>query len=234
MSLDSFGFTPTESRVYEALLRLGPSTGYAVARSAGLARANAYQALDGIVRRGAARKSATIPARYAALSPNAVVAEIERAFRRDLTTLQDHLRRLPATAEGSVDVASHATWERYRDAVVRCVDAARQEVLAIGGPWEPALAAALTGAVARGLTVRAVWLGLPAPDGATVRAVDTAELRAYWSGLPVAVVADRAHALCGVVHEPGVGGGIETSHAAVVPFLRHLLRRELTGGASPG
>src|SRR5881396_935375 len=49
-----FGFTATESLVYSTLLRLGPATGYAVARAVRLARANAYGALDGLVSRGAA------------------------------------------------------------------------------------------------------------------------------------------------------------------------------------
>ena len=45
IDLTPFGFTPTESLVYEVLLTGGPGTGYAVARAAGLARANAYSAL---------------------------------------------------------------------------------------------------------------------------------------------------------------------------------------------
>ena len=38
LDLTPFGFTPTESRVYQVLLGDGPGTGYAIARSAGLAR----------------------------------------------------------------------------------------------------------------------------------------------------------------------------------------------------
>src|ERR687891_554380 len=55
VDLTPFGFTPTESLVYTALLRLGPSTGYAVARRARVARANAYAALEGLVEEGLAR-----------------------------------------------------------------------------------------------------------------------------------------------------------------------------------
>jgi hypothetical protein len=46
--LTPFGFTATESRLYSTLLHLGSATGYAVARAARLARANAYGALDGL------------------------------------------------------------------------------------------------------------------------------------------------------------------------------------------
>ena len=54
VDLTPFGFTPTESAVYAVLLTQGPGTGYAIARSAGLARANAYAALEGLVAKGAA------------------------------------------------------------------------------------------------------------------------------------------------------------------------------------
>lgn len=59
--------------MYGALLDLGPSTGYAVAGLAGLARANTYAALDGLVRRGAAHRSEGRPARYRAADPTALV-----------------------------------------------------------------------------------------------------------------------------------------------------------------
>lgn len=76
IDLTPFGFTPTESLAYATLLRLGPSTGYAVARSARLARANAYGALDGLVTRGAATRSPGRPARFRPIDPQALVAQL--------------------------------------------------------------------------------------------------------------------------------------------------------------
>ena len=64
LNLIPFGFTPTESLVYQVLLTTGPGTGYAIARAAGLARANAYSALEGLVAKGAARAEGTRPKRY--------------------------------------------------------------------------------------------------------------------------------------------------------------------------
>src|SRR5437016_398471 len=54
IDLTPFGFTTTESQVYGALLRLGPSTGYAVAHAVRIARANTYGALEGLAGRSAA------------------------------------------------------------------------------------------------------------------------------------------------------------------------------------
>src|SRR5438034_846225 len=62
LDLTPFGFTATESLAYAALLRLGPSTGYAVAHATRVARANTYGALEGLVTRTAARRRPTLPA----------------------------------------------------------------------------------------------------------------------------------------------------------------------------
>ena len=62
--------------MYRALLELGPSTGYAVARAAGYARANAYAALEGLLRRGAAQRGSGRPARYRATDPQSLLVQL--------------------------------------------------------------------------------------------------------------------------------------------------------------
>lgn len=231
-TLERFGFTPTETKVYEVLLRIGASTGYAVSKVAGLARANAYQALDGLVRRGAARRSATIPAKYAALAPEAVVGELERGMRRDLDTLQQSLRSLPRdSAVAQTAVTMLDDWAEFERSAVAAVSAAKDEVLAVAGPWAAGTLAAVAAATKRGLAVRALSLGEPTPPEIAVRVVAAQDLVSYWSGQPVIVVVDRGLALCGTL-TPEAGRGVMTTHGALVPFLRHLLRRELAGSPS--
>src|SRR5213594_596872 len=74
LDLTPFGFTATESLVYAALLRLGPSTGYAVSHATRVARANAYGALEGLVGRTAALRLGGRPVRYRAADPMALIA----------------------------------------------------------------------------------------------------------------------------------------------------------------
>jgi sugar-specific transcriptional regulator TrmB len=91
--LTPFGFTATESRLYATLLTLGSATGYAVARAARLARANAYGALDGLVARGGAIKTPGRPARYRAADPASLLARLAaqqgEAIERLSRALQD-------------------------------------------------------------------------------------------------------------------------------------------------
>jgi sugar-specific transcriptional regulator TrmB len=230
--LERFGFTPTETKSYQALLKLGPSTGYGVARELGIARANVYQALEALVRRGAARKAATIPSQYAAVSPASLVAELERGFHRDLVQLDESLRRLPRGPDETVsDLEVLATSNRLIARAAEAVSGASTEVLAVFGPWADGLGAALDAARARGAAIRAVSLGPSPLEGAIVRSVGEADLRSYWGGLPIAVVVDRTRTVFGVLTLGESASGFATGAAGAVPFLRHLLRRELAGGA---
>ena len=99
INLTHFGFTPTESLIYEVLLTGGPGTGYAIARSAGLARANAYSALEGLVAKGAARVDAGRPKRYRPETPAALIARISTDHGLALDRLSSDLEAVsvPAT-----------------------------------------------------------------------------------------------------------------------------------------
>ncbi len=101
LDLTPFGFTPTESLVYATLLRLGPSTGYAVARGARLARANAYGALEGLVSRGAATRTPppARPARYRPTDPQSLLAHLATLQGEALDRLGRELRNLSRPGE---------------------------------------------------------------------------------------------------------------------------------------
>jgi sugar-specific transcriptional regulator TrmB len=108
IDLTPFGFTPTESRVYEVLLSGGPGTGYAVARSAGLARANAYSALEGLVTKGAARTEDRQPRMFRAEPPASVLARIANTQGQALDQLSRALDGFGAPATLSIVELSSA------------------------------------------------------------------------------------------------------------------------------
>ncbi len=92
LDLTPFGFTATESRTYAALLRLGPSTGYAVAHATRMARANTYGALEGLVSRTAALRLPGRPARYRATDSAALIAQLAAEQGEALDRLSRSLR----------------------------------------------------------------------------------------------------------------------------------------------
>src|SRR5918994_4198952 len=97
IDLTHFGFTPTEGLVYQVLLTNGPGTGYALAREAGLARANAYSALEGLVSKGAARVEAGRPRRYRSESPAGLIARISNNHGVALERLSGELENISTT-----------------------------------------------------------------------------------------------------------------------------------------
>jgi len=88
IDLTPFGFTPTESTAYSALLAAGPSSGYALARALGIARANAYQALHGLVGKGAAVIADQEPLLFRSVQPAALLAQIAREQEHKLDVLE--------------------------------------------------------------------------------------------------------------------------------------------------
>jgi sugar-specific transcriptional regulator TrmB len=94
LDLTPFGFTPTESASYQALLELGPSSGYAVAKYLSIARANAYQALDALVTKGTATLGSGAPRSYRAVSPGGLLALLTHAEATKLDRLEAQLAAL--------------------------------------------------------------------------------------------------------------------------------------------
>lgn len=145
LDLTPFGFTPTESLAYRTLLELGPSSGYAVARALSIARANAYQALDGLVAKGTAVLAGDgSPRRYRAIQPRTVFTRIVDAETRKLDALEQQLAEQPV---GGADPVTYLRGERaLSDLVVRSIIRADGAVRCLAGSerlgsWAPAIRA---------------------------------------------------------------------------------------------
>lgn len=102
VDLTDFGFTPTESQAYAALLRSGPSSGYAVAKQMSVARANAYQALNGLVAKAAAVEIEHDPRVFRAVAPSALLAHITREQAAQLDRLERAMAELSQAGEPAI------------------------------------------------------------------------------------------------------------------------------------
>ena len=139
LDLTPFGFTRTEGLAYERLLSLGPSSGYAVAKSLAIARANTYQALDGLVTKGAAMLAREEPKTYRAVSPNMLHALISQRHVRELEDLEISLNQL-GTGE-AVSLREFAGPREFGQLILRAATRAEDTVLFLG-PSSAAVAAA--------------------------------------------------------------------------------------------
>ncbi len=192
LDLTRFGFTPTEGLIYEVLLANGPGTGYALARAAGLARANAYSALAGLVSKGAARVDGGRPKQYRPEPPATLIARISNDHGHALERLSAELAA--ATVPGTPTVveldSARAVLQLITQNVARA--AGRVALLAPADAY-PLLAPALRRPVSAGVPV-ALYSATPIQlDFARVEVIPDPADR--WPGMPVISVVDDASAL---------------------------------------
>ncbi len=192
IDLTPFGFTPTESLIYEVLLTGGPGTGYTVARAAGLARANVYAALEGLVTKGAARVEEGRPRQFRPEPPATLIARLVGRQGEAIDHLTAALATLAApetptlveltSARGAVQLMGHE------------IARAKTRVELLAPPdgclaLAPHLRRAATAGVA--LTVAST---APVPLGSIAVELITAP---SWPGEPVLLIVDDRAALIG-------------------------------------
>jgi sugar-specific transcriptional regulator TrmB len=191
LDLTSFGFTPTESLVYEVLLKTGAGTGYALAREAGLARANAYSALEGLVSKGAARVETGRPRRYRPEPPAGLIARIANNHGLALERLSNELENIPPASSPSVaEIESgRGVLQLLTQGVTR---ASRSVELLVPPDAYPLLAPALRRPYAANIPV-SLWSTSPVDlDFAPVGVV---AYQASWPGMPILAVFDSNSAI---------------------------------------
>lgn len=192
LDLTRFGFTPTESLVYEVLLTGGPGTGYAIARSAGLARANAYSALEGLVTKGAARVEGGRPKRYRPEPPAALVARISTDHGQAMDRLSRELEAI--SVPGTQTLVEVESGRAVLQLITHDVARAAVSVVLLAPPDAyPLLAPALRRPVSAGLPVTLCSTGPVELGFAPVELV--AQSDHGWPGMPIIAVVDDRTAL---------------------------------------
>ena len=212
IDLTPFGFTPTESLVYHVLLTEGPGTGYAIARTAGLARANAYSALEGLVTKGAARVDGGRPKRYRPESPAALVARISNDHGQALERLSRELETasVPETETLVELVSSRALLQLITHDVAR---AGRSVGLLAPPDAYPLLAPALRRPFAAGVPLQLAATG---PVDLGFAPVEDLGVAAHpWPGMPVILVVDDRSAILAARKGSDVRGHWSTAPAFV-------------------
>lgn|SRR5574341_696336 len=218
LDLTPFGFTPTESLVYATLVRLGPSTGYAIARGARLARANAYSALEGLVSRGAATRTPapTRPARYRPTDPQALIAHLAMLQGEALDRLGRELRGLSRPGEPVTKEVAGA--RAVANLVMQLVARAERRVEGVLALelWRPTLPAWRRAGERAQMDVR-VHGDLPQDAPSWLKPVGDVAPNA------TILVTDESHLVLTSGERDGIAG-LWTSHPLIVMLARRALQ----------
>ena len=215
LDLTPFGFTPTESQVYAALLKLGPSTGYAVAHAARVARANTYGALEGLVGRTAAIRLPGRPAKYRAADPQALIAQLAAEQGEALDRLSAGLSAASASVEPETRTVVGA--RAVGNLILQLV--ARAERQAAGVLAAELLRPTLP-AWRRARERAAIELRVAGEVPAELQTLVSGDAPAEG---PTALLIDDAQAVV-VTGSGELATGLWTSHPAIVALVRATLR----------
>lgn len=102
--LSEFGLTRQEAVIYQNLLKNGMQTGYEVAKQTGISRSNAYNALAGLVEKGAAYSCEGSATKYEAVEIEEFCTNKLRSLTKKKDYLATHLPKERQTDEGYLTI----------------------------------------------------------------------------------------------------------------------------------
>ncbi len=216
-ALEALGFTALEARIYVALLRGGPQTGYRIARHVGKAVANTYKALDELAQRGIVACEDGSARLYRATPYAEVSATLAGDFTRRAREASDALAALEGDRSDDRVYRVHGSAQIYERA--RTLLAAARSIAVVDAFPEALdeLAPAIRDVASRGVDVSVHAYAPASLAGARVIVAPNGDaVRARWPGTWLNVSADGAAAL--VAHlldeDRTVGVWTESPHVA--------------------
>lgn len=102
--LTAFGLTRQEATVYLALFTAGTQTGYEVAKQTGISRSNAYNALAGLVDKGAAYPEEGTVTRYTAVDVSEFCRNKIETLKQLAEELASHMPKAKEEVEGYLTI----------------------------------------------------------------------------------------------------------------------------------
>lgn len=199
-TLAPLGFTDLEARIYVALLRDSPRTGYAIARAIGKATANTYKAIDALAAKGAVLVDEGDTRLVRALAPEELIARLTRRFSDSAARAAEGLAGL-ARPQGDERVYQLREPEEVFERAAEMLGRAKRIVLLDVFPNAlERIAPALRAALARKVEAYAhVYADCDIPG---LVAVKSAEPGKRWPGEQLNVVVDaEEHLLALLAHD---------------------------------
>jgi len=209
-SLKSIGLNSYEAKVYLALLKKYPATGYEVSKLADIPQARAYDTLKALENDNIVTSSATKPVTYVPIRPK----ELTKRYRRHITSTLDLLdKKLPNVKDDYTEpVLSVTGVHSVSNKILEIIKNAKKEVLiALWSQDFKTFEAELLNAYNRGLEVKIVaYDGFPCNFGTVSRHVTGKDIVPTLGGRMVFAACDNSE---------GIFGRIDTLNKNIEPQI---------------
>ncbi len=153
--LKDMGFNTYEAKVYLALLKHHPATGYEVSKESGVPQARAYDTLKALEGRDVVVAIGGKPVTYIPVSPDDLIERWERSFKSSVEYLKDALPSLSSeTVEPVINLRGEASI--YKHVMDMIENAEKTLFLELWQEDAERLGAALLAAKKRGVDIKIV------------------------------------------------------------------------------
>jgi len=124
--LKDLGLSGNEAKVYIALVKKFPLTGYEISKIANIQQARAYDALNSLEAKGIVLPSNSKPVAYTPIKPK----ELTKRYKRKINSTLDYLeKKLPTVKENSVEpiVPISGSFNAH-EKIIELIQAAKKEI----------------------------------------------------------------------------------------------------------
>jgi len=223
------GLARSDARLYLALLKKNPATGYELAASSGVARAAIYHTLGRLEKGGLVQVVQHKPARYQPIAPERLLELLEVRLQQDLEQLRRGLERL--APEGDEEPTWNITgYQSLLEQARALIGSCRHSLhLSLWRREAEALAGQLRQARQRGRRVVLFsFTSLPRGLGRVLSyGIDEQQLEQHWAHKLI-LVADRRRALLGGAEQREDNQALYTQEPVLVEMAISNLVLDIT------
>lgn len=152
--LKTMGFNTYEAKVYLALLKNHPATGYEISKDSGVPQARAYDTLKALESRKAVVSLGGKPTQYLPVDPQELLSNWERSFQGSIDFLKE---ALPNLSDETIEPIVNIRGERVLKEAIALIDRAERSVcIEVWSEDATAMSDALFNAKKRGVAVKVV------------------------------------------------------------------------------
>lgn len=212
------GLTRNESELYIALCRDGELSGYEAAKITGIPRANAYQALAGLVDKGGAYMVEGSVPHYSAVPVDEYCSNVMTHLKDIIVKIKNECPEIRKPSEAYVTVTG---FRHIIDKIKNIVGNAKERVYVSMSEKEAVfLRDELEAAAARGLKVVAIVSGSFELKGVTIHRITKQPGQ-------VRVIADSSHVLTGSITGNDEDTCLYTKNKPLVELIKDSLKNEI-------
>lgn len=213
------GLTRHESELYAALCREGDLTGYEAAKTTGIPRANAYQALAGLVDKGGAYVVEGAVQRYTAVPCEEYCANVLRGMEEVVEKIKRDCPSARTISEPYITISGHG---HIVDKIKNIIKDAKERIyVSLAGNELSCIGGELAEATGRGLKVVVITSeGVELP-GAVIH-------RIHKQPGQVRLIADTSHVLTGELAGGEDDVCLYSKNKPLVELIKDALKNEIT------